>query len=46
MNRPRTPWRTRRLLNSLRRSDDPDVSLLQQELDAREKQLREAHLAD
>ena len=43
MNRPRTPWRTRRLLNSLRRSDDPDVSLLQQELDAREKQLREAH---
>ena len=44
MNRSRTPWRTRRLLNSLRRSDDPDVSLLQQELDAREKQLREAHL--
>ncbi len=44
MNRTRTPWRTRRLLNSLRRSDDPDVSLLQQELDAREKQLREAHL--
>ena len=44
MNRSRTPWRTRRLLNSLRRSDDPDVSLLQQELDAREKQLREAHI--
>ena len=44
MNRSRTPWRTRRLLNSLRRSDDPDVSLLQQELDAREKQLRESHL--
>ena len=43
MNRSRTPWRTRRLLNSLRRSDDPDVSLLQEELDARDKRLREAH---
>ena len=40
----KTPWRTRRLLNSLRRSDDPDVTLLQQELDVRDKQLRETTL--
>jgi two-component sensor histidine kinase len=40
----RTPWRTRRLFAALRRSDDPDVTLLQQELDARDRQLREATL--
>src|SRR6185437_5786413 len=40
--RTRTPWRTRRLFAALRRSDDPDVALLQQELDARDRQLREA----
>src|ERR1051326_8252923 len=38
----RTPWRARRLYTALRRSDDPDVTLLQQELDARDRQLREA----
>lgn len=42
--RIRTPWRTRRLFAALRRSDDPDVALLQQELDARDRQLREATL--
>src|SRR5437868_5394713 len=40
--RTRSPWRTRRLFAALRRSDDPDVALLQQELDARDRQLREA----
>lgn len=35
-------WRTRRLLTALRRNDDPDVSLLQQELERRDRQLREA----
>src|SRR5262245_47115509 len=42
VTRTRTPWRTRRLFAALRRSDDPDVTLLQQELDARDRQLREA----
>src|SRR5215813_3720094 len=44
LTRLRTPWRTRRLFAALRRSDDPDVTLLQQELDARDRQLREALL--
>jgi two-component sensor histidine kinase/putative methionine-R-sulfoxide reductase with GAF domain len=42
--RIRTPWRSRRLFAALRRSDDPDVALLQQELDARDRQLRDATL--
>lgn len=42
LTRIRTPWRTRRLFAALRRSDDPDIALLQQELDARDRQLREA----
>ncbi|HLI47222.1 MAG TPA: GAF domain-containing protein [Chthonomonas sp.] len=41
--RLRTP-RSRRLFAALRRSDDPDVTLLQEELDRRDRQLREAHL--
>src|SRR5579862_8154360 len=41
--RLRTP-RARRLFAALRRSDDPDVALLQQELDARDRQLRDATL--
>ncbi|MCS6777312.1 MAG: GAF domain-containing protein [Chloroherpetonaceae bacterium] len=40
----RTPWRTRRLFAALRRTDDPDVALLQQELDARDRRLREMTL--
>lgn len=40
--RVRTPWRTRRLTAAMRRSDDPDVHLLQQEIDIRDRQLREA----
>ncbi|HXG25151.1 MAG TPA: GAF domain-containing protein, partial [Chthonomonadales bacterium] len=39
----RSPLRARRLLSARRRSDDPDVALLQEELEARERQLREAH---
>ncbi len=35
-------WRTRRLLSALRRNDDPDVALLRQELQRRDRQLREA----
>jgi two-component system, sensor histidine kinase PdtaS len=38
----RSPWRTRRLAAALRRSDDPDVNLLHQELDARNRSLRDA----
>jgi two-component sensor histidine kinase len=41
--RMRTP-RARRLFAALRRSDDPDVALLQEELDARSRQLQEASL--
>lgn len=41
-SRIRTPWRTRRLFAALRRTDDPDVAILQQELDARDRQLRDA----
>lgn len=40
----RSPLRTRRLVLARRRTDDPDVTLLQQELEQRERQLREAHL--
>ncbi len=35
-------WQTRRLISAMRRNDDPDVSLLQQELERRDRQLREA----
>lgn len=38
----RSPWRARRLVAAMRRSDDPDVQLLQQELDLRDRKLREA----
>lgn len=41
-HRIRTPWRTRRLFAALRRSDDPDVTLLHEELDSCERQLRDA----
>ncbi|HZP83205.1 MAG TPA: GAF domain-containing protein [Chthonomonadaceae bacterium] len=41
-SRLRTPWRTRRLFAALRRTDDPDVAILQQELDYRDRQLRDA----
>src|SRR6266568_2820466 len=37
----RSPWRARRLVAALRRSDDPDVTLLQQELDLRDRKLRD-----
>jgi len=40
----RSPLRARRLLFARRRSDNPDIALLQEELEARERQLREAHL--
>jgi len=40
--RNRNAWRTRRIYAALRRSDDPDVALLQEELDSRDRQLREA----
>lgn len=40
--RLRTPWRTRRVLAALRLSDDPDLAILQQELEIRDRQLREA----
>jgi len=36
------PWRTRRLFAALRRSHDPDIALLQQEIDIRDHQLQEA----
>lgn len=38
--RLRTPH-ARRLFAAMRRSDDPDVAILQQELDARDRQIRE-----
>ncbi len=44
ISKTRSPWRTRRLFAALRRSDDPDVAILQEELDHRDKQLREATL--
>jgi len=43
----RAPWRNRRLFAALRRSHDPDIALLQQEIDARERQLHDAaHLIE
>lgn len=42
ITRIRTPWRTRRLFAALRRTDDPDVSILQEELDSRDRQLRDS----
>lgn len=42
ITRIRAPWRTRRLFAALRRSHDPDVALLHQELEARDRQLHEA----
>ncbi len=41
----RSAWRTRRLNIALRRTDDPDVVLLQQELEFRDRQLRDANLS-
>jgi two-component sensor histidine kinase/putative methionine-R-sulfoxide reductase with GAF domain len=40
----RSPIRARRLLSARRRSDNPDVNLLQQELESAERQLREARM--
>ncbi len=40
----RSPLRARRLLNARRRSDDPDVAILQDELERLERQLRETRL--
>ena len=42
--RIRSPWRTRRLSVAMRRSDDPDVAILQEELDARDRQIRALNL--
>lgn len=42
--RIRSPWRTRRLSIAMRRSDDPDVAILQEELDARDRQIRAMNL--
>ena len=39
----RSPWRTRRLAAVLRRTDDADITLLQHELEARDRQLRDAN---
>ena len=44
ISRLHTPLRARRLVAALRRSDNPDVAILQQELDARDRQIREATL--
>src|SRR6266404_1300526 len=40
----RSPWRTRRLAAALRRTDDADVTLLQQELEVRDRQLRDVNV--
>jgi two-component sensor histidine kinase/putative methionine-R-sulfoxide reductase with GAF domain len=40
----RNPWRARRLTTALRRSDDPDVAILQRELDVRDRQLKDARV--
>ena len=40
----RSMIRLRRLMTVRRRSDNPDVALLQDELEARERELREAHI--
>ncbi|HSV75060.1 MAG TPA: GAF domain-containing protein [Chthonomonadales bacterium] len=40
----RSPIRLRRLLAVRRRSENPDVALLQDELESRERELREAHI--
>src|SRR3989442_1745701 len=42
----RSPLRARRLMSARRRSDNPDVALLQKELDVLERQLLEAHRAN
>lgn len=39
--RLRTPWRTRRLLSVLRHADNPDVALLEEELEVRDRQIRD-----
>ncbi len=39
----RSPIRARRLLFARRRTDNPDISILQEELEATERRLREAH---
>lgn len=39
--RLRTPRSTRRLVSALRRTDDPDVSLLHKELEVRDRHIRE-----
>ena len=45
--RLRTPGRTRRLMSVLRRTNDPDVALLEEEIDARDRQIRElSHLME
>ncbi len=38
----RAAWRTRRLAQTLRRTDDPDVTLLMEELSSRDRMLRDA----
>lgn len=40
----RSPFRTRRLIFARRRSDNPNIALLQEELETCERQLHEAHL--
>lgn len=44
--RARTLWRTRRLVHALRRTDDPDVALLHEELDNRDRLLRDAGMRE
>lgn len=44
-NRIRVNWRIRRVLASLRRRDDPDAIVLQQELDARDREIRDLTVA-
>ena len=44
--RARTPLRTRRLVNALRRTDDPDVALLHEELAIRDRLLRDAAIRE
>src|SRR5437879_6261050 len=42
----KSPLRARRLMSARRRSDNPDVALLQKELDVLERQLLDAHRAN
>lgn len=42
----RAPWRTRRIIADLRRSDNPDAARLQQEIESRDRQIRALMLSE